>query len=442
MPEFGTKSAHKMLSDRDFIKQCTDEAQITKLLSEKQVTCYAGFDPTADSLHAGHLVPVMALGQMMLNGHRPIALVGGGTAMIGDPSGKTEMRKMIDEDGIDTNVKAISNQLKKIFANIAAAAKDIYKKDFNSDAVIMQNNKDWIRDLNYVDFLRQIGVHFSVNRMLSFEAYKQRMEKGLSFIEFNYQLFQSYDFMELNKRLDCQLQIGGDDQWGNIVAGIDLVRRVNKKEVYGMTFPLITTSSGKKMGKTEKGAVWLDAARMSPYDYFQYFVNVDDPDVVKFLKLYTLLPVNEIEKVAGLEGRELNQAKDVLAYEAVSIVHGRKVAFEALQTAASAFGKKEINADILASSPIPRVIEGNAQIPSTNVEQADFKGMTIIDGLVTAGLAKSKGEARRLIKGGGVYLNNERVGDVALELDGSCLDAEKSLELRVGKKKHHRLILC
>jgi tyrosyl-tRNA synthetase len=441
MSIFSKENAYNMLYTRNFIKQCTDEQAVRDKLSGDPVTCYAGFDPTADSLHAGHLVPVMALGLMMLNGHRPIALIGGGTGMIGDPSGKSEMRQMLSESEIDSNVRALSGQLGSIFNNIAQIAGDIYKKDFSADSVIMENNKDWIRELNYVDFLRNVGVHFSVNRMLSFEMYKMRMEKGLSFIEFNYQLFQSYDFLELNKRFNCALQIGGDDQWGNIVAGIDLVRRVNKCEVFGMTFPLITTSSGGKMGKTEKGAVWLSADKLSAYDYFQYFVNVDDPDVVRFLKLYTLLPVDEIEKVSDLVGRELNQAKEILAYEAVSVVHGRKEALKALETAASAFGEKNISLDILPSSPIKRNVKGNASIPGTRVETGLIEqGLLLVDAMIIAGLAASKGEARRLIKGGGVYLADIRVGDTNAVITMESVKNNR-VEIRVGKKKHHCLEL-
>ncbi|PKK89215.1 MAG: tyrosine--tRNA ligase [Candidatus Wallbacteria bacterium HGW-Wallbacteria-1] len=432
-----------VLQERGFVKQTTDEEAIRSLLCQGAVTCYAGFDPTADSLHVGHLIPLMALIHMYMHGHRSIALLGGGTAMIGDPSGKSEARKMLTEETILANGQSIGNQVRAIIDR----APSIYAiaQGNSTGSLEMANNRDWIRDMNYIDFLRDIGRHFSVNRMLSFETYKMRMETGLSFIEFNYQLLQSYDFLELNRRQGCRLQIGGDDQWGNIVAGIDLTRRVAETEVFGMTFPLLTTSTGQKMGKTEKGALWIDPEKVSPYEYYQYWVNVDDADVQKLLYLMTFLPSAEIAATADLQGRELNWAKDILAFEATSVAHGREKALEAFKGACAAFGGKSIPADLLPSCPIPR--EGSAvldldMVPSTEISAADLgEGLSILDVLVLCGLTKSKGEGRRLIAGGGVHFNGEKVTSDALVANASSF-SDGQAEVRVGKKKHHRLVLA
>lgn len=303
------KSVYDILSERGFIEQVTDEAEARRILAETRVTCYIGFDPTATSLHIGSLVPIMSLAHMQRSGHRPIALVGGGTAMIGDPSGKTEMRQVLSREKVNANAEAIKGQLSKYL-------------DFGEGRALLVNNADWLLPLRYIEFLRDIGRHFSVNRMLAAESYRMRLETGLNFIEFNYMLLQAYDFLYLFQKENCLLQMGGNDQWGNIVAGIDLVRRVEGKQAYGITFPLITTSTGSKMGKTEKGTVWLDSAFTSPHEYYQYWINSTDADVERFMALFTFLPIEEIREVRNLSDAGLNQAKAVLAFEATKVTHG------------------------------------------------------------------------------------------------------------------------
>ena len=330
-----------VMEKRGFVQQVTDPGPLQELFAKESVSFYIGFDPTADSLHAGHLMAIMGMMHMQKNGHRPIAIVGGGTAMVGDPSGKTEMRKMLTREQIKQNSEKIKQQLARYL-------------DFSDGKAIMVDNYDWLGKLNYIEFLRDIGKHFSVNRMLTFETYKRRMETGLSFLEFNYQLLQSYDFYMLYKKYGCRLQMGGDDQWANILAGADLIRRIEAVDAFGLTFPLLTTASGNKMGKTESGALWLDENRTSPYDYFQYWVNVDDRDVAKFLSYFTLLPIEEIKKVEQLEGSALNSAKTILAFEATLLTHGEDNAKNALSASAAAFGQREITADLLPSSKIPR----------------------------------------------------------------------------------------
>ncbi len=323
MNEIDGKTVYKVFKERGFIEQVTDEEKIPELL-EGKVTCYIGFDPTASSFHVGSLVPIMALAHMQRHGHRPIALVGGGTGLVGDPSGKQEMRQILTYEEIRQNAEA----QKKQFALFL---------DFSEDRALLLNNAEWLTKLNYIDFLRDIGVHFSVNRMLAAESVKIRLETGLSFIEFNYQLLQAYDFWHLFKHYDCLIQMGGSDQWGNIVAGTDLIRRLEGKQAYGMTFPLIMTADGKKMGKTEKGAVWLDAQRTSPYEYYQFWINTDDRDVKRFLALFTFLPMEEIEEYRKLEGADLRKAKEVLAFEATKIVHGEEEAKKARNASRNVF---------------------------------------------------------------------------------------------------------
>ena len=306
------KTVYEVFKERGFIEQVTDEEKIPEVLSGR-VTCYIGFDPTASSFHVGSLVPIMALAHMQRHGHRPVALVGGGTGLVGDPSGKQEMRQILSREEISWNAEAQKKQFSLFL-------------DFSEDRALLLNNADWLTKLNYIDFLRDIGVHFSVNRMLAAESVKIRLEAGLSFIEFNYQLLQAYDFWHLFRYYDCLIQMGGSDQWGNIVAGTDLIRRLEGKQAYGMTFPLIMTADGRKMGKTEKGAVWLDPERTSPYEYYQFWINTDDRDVKRFLALFTFLPMEEIEEYRKLEGAELRKAKEVLAYEATKIVHGENEA--------------------------------------------------------------------------------------------------------------------
>jgi tyrosyl-tRNA synthetase len=397
--------ALRVLRERGFIQQLTDEEAIRKALADGRVTFYAGFDPTASSLHLGHFLPLMAMAHLARAGHRPIAVLGGGTAMVGDPSGKTELRQMLTAEVIAQNRVGIEAQVRSILKDAP-------------DAVVVDNG-EWLLPLNYVDFLREIGRHFSVNRMLSMEAYKLRLEKGLSFIEFNYQLLQSYDFLVLRRKFGCTLQIGGDDQWGNIVAGIELIRRVDQGEAFGLTHPLIMTAAGTKMGKTAAGAVWLDAQRTSPYDFYQYFVNVDDRDVVRFLKLFTHYPVAEIARFETVEGAELREAKAWLAHGVTTIVHGTAAADEAKRAAAAAFGG---GGDA-------------ASIPTFAVAGTE----KIVDVLAACGLAASKSAARRLVEQGGVRLGDRKVASVddALspgELAGGAL-------LQAGKKHVRRLVI-
>lgn len=401
------------LKERGFFQQSTHPKELEKKLNEERVCCYIGFDPTADSLHVGHLIPLMGLAHMQKNGHQIIALMGGGTAMIGDPSGKTEMRKMLTEGQLQSNIEGMLPQMKRFL-------------DFNQDAILI-DNKDWLRNLNYIDFLRDIGRHFSVNRMLSFETYKVRLETGLSFLEFNYQLLQAFDFLQLNRRYNCTLQMGGDDQWANIISGTDLIRRVEQKEAFGWTYPLLTTSSGKKMGKTEKGAVWLDPKRTSPYEYYQYWVNTEDPDVEKFLKLFTFLPISEIRELGKLKGADIREAKQRLAFEATSITHGMENAIVAQKTAKSLFSGKSTGE--------------KSNVPSTIISEVTLaKGLDIFQIFQQTGLCKSKGEARRLQSQGGVYVNEERI-----DIQNYCLNSNDlqngEILLRAGKKRYHLLII-
>ncbi|MDY6906071.1 MAG: tyrosine--tRNA ligase [Thermodesulfobacteriota bacterium] len=423
-----------ILEERGFIEAMTHDEELRELVAEQSVTCYIGFDPTASSLHVGSLVPIMALAHMQKNGHRPIALMGGGTGLVGDPSGKTEMRKLITAEDVNENIKGIKKQLE-------------YFIDFSKDTALLVNNGDWLTGLEYITFLRDIGRHFSVNRMVKAESYRMRLEseEGLNFIEFNYMLLQAYDFLKLNETHNCVLQMGGSDQWGNIVAGIDLVRRVLNKQAYGMTFPLITTSSGAKMGKTATGAVWLDPQRTSPYEYYQFWINTDDNDVARFLSLFTFLPTEEIRAVEKLSGADLNSAKAVLAFEATQIAHGPDEAVKSYNNAAVNFGAKKIPESLLPSSKIPRGGAGDGADAAGNAPQTEMPqsaidaGIPAFDLFHTAGLTKSKGEARRLIKQGGAYINDNRVsGDDYQVTAADVVDGK--IVLRVGKKRYHTVI--
>ena len=404
------------LKERGFYQQSTHPEEMAERLEKDRACCYIGFDPTADSMHVGHLIPLMGLAHMQRGGHRIIALMGGGTAMIGDPSGKTEIRKMLTEEQLQSNIEGMLPQFERFL-------------DFSEDAVLV-NNAEWLRDLNYIDFLRDIGRHFSVNRMLSFETYKVRLDSGLSFLEFNYQLLQAYDFLELNRRYNCILQMGGDDQWANIISGTDLIRRVERKDAFGWTYPLLTTSSGKKMGKTEKGAVWLDPKRTSPYEYYQYWINTEDDDVERFLSLFTFLPMKEIRELGKLSGANIREAKQRLAFETTAIVHGSENAHQAQQAAESLF-----------SGSKPAASQENSNVPSTVIDPERISvGLGIFDIFLETGLCKSKGEARRLQAQGGVYVNDQRIDDPDFCLGESDLQNHEIL-LRAGKKRYHRLIL-
>lgn len=405
-------NVYQTLKERGFIQQVTHEEPLIELLEKEKVTFYIGFDPTADSLHVGHFLQMIVMAHMQRAGHRPIALLGGGTAMIGDPSGRSDMRKMLTKEQIAHNADMFKKQFSRLI-------------DFDDDRAVMVNNADWLLNLNYVNFLREIGVHFSVNRMLTAECYKSRLEKGLTFLEFNYMLMQGYDFLELYRRYGCRLQMGGDDQWSNILAGADLIRRAEGEEAYGMTFTLLTTSTGKKMGKTESGAVWLDPEKTSPYDFYQYWRNVDDADVKKCLSLLTFLPMDEVNRLGALEGQEINEAKKVLAYEVTKLVHGEEEASKAQKAAESLF-------------------EGagdSDKIPGTEISKETLtENSRISDILVLTGLASSKGEAKRLISQGGVYVNDERVDDFNMEIKEEDFKDGK-LMIRKGKKIYHRVSL-
>lgn len=406
------RNVFDVLKERGFIQQVTHEEEVRELLGKESVTFYIGFDATADSLHVGHFLQMIVMAHMQKAGHRPIALLGGGTTMVGDPSGRTDMRKMLTQEEIQQNAERFKVQFEKFL-------------DFSDGKAIMENNANWLLKLNYVDFLREIGVHFSVNRMLTAECYKNRLEKGLTFIEFNYMLMQSYDFVELNRRYGCKLQLGGDDQWSNIISGADLIRRVDNVPAFGMTFTLLTTSDGKKMGKTQAGAVWLDPDKTSPYDFYQYWRNVDDADVEKCLALLTFLPMDEVRRLGALPGNKINEAKKVLAFEVTKLVHGEEEAKKAGDAAEALFGGGG-NLDM---------------VPATEISKEQLgAGMNIIDMLVFTGLAPSKGEGRRLINQGGLLLNDEKVDSIELTI---TLDdfKEAALMLKKGKKTYHRVVV-
>lgn len=398
-----------ILKERGFIAQTTHEEEIRELLGGGPVTFYIGFDPTADSLHIGHFLQLMVMSHMQRAGHKPIALLGGGTAMVGDPTGKTDMRKMMTQETIRHNADAFKTQMRRFI-------------DFSDSKAIMVNNGEWLLDLNYVEFLREIGVHFSVNRMLTAECFKTRLERGLSFLEFNYMLMQSYDFLELYRRYGCRLQLGGDDQWSNIIYGVDLIRRAESASAYGMTFTLLTTGEGKKMGKTERGAVWLDPEKTSPYDFYQHWRNVADDEVAQRLALLTFLPMDEVRRLSTLEGEAINEAKEVLAYEVTKLVHGEAEARNAQKAAKALFGAG-----------------GEAEVPGTVMTIAQFgEQSNIVDLLAYVGLASSKGEARRLVEQGGVYVNDGRIADIGHTLSGNDV-RDGAVMIRKGKKVYFRI---
>ena len=400
-----------LLKERGYIKQLSHEDEIRELLGKEKITFYIGFDPTADSLHVGHFVQLMAMAHMQQHGHTPIALLGGGTTMIGDPSGKTDMRTMMTKETIEHNAECFKKQMSRFI-------------DFDGQHAIMDNNANWLLNINYIDFLREVGVHFSVNRMLTAECYKQRLERGLTFMEFNYMLMQTYDFLVLNQKYGAVMQLGGDDQWSNILAGADLIRRKLQKPAYAMTFSLLTTSEGVKMGKTVKGALWLDENKTTPYEFYQYWRNIADADVEKCLALLTFLPMDEVRRLGALRDSEINEAKKILAYEVTKQVHGEEKAKAAQQAAEALFGGSAEGADI----------------PTTVISAEDFAADSRVAAmLVLCGLAKSKGDARRLIEGGGVYAGDEKVSDPNAVLTEAQL--KEGVLLKKGKKSYKKVLL-
>jgi len=420
------KSVYDILKERGFIEQITDESLLEDLLGSGKISCYIGFDPSAASLHIGSLVPIMSLAHMQQHGHRSIALVGGGTGLIGDPSGKTEMRQILTREQIDHNARSLQRQLARYL-------------DFSAGGAILLNNADWLTGLNYIEFLRDIGRHFSVNRMLAAESYRTRLEKGLNFIEFNYMLLQAYDFLHLFEHYDCLMQMGGNDQWGNMVAGIDLIRRVTGKEAFCMTFPLITTAQGHKMGKTEKGTIWLDAGLTSPYEYYQYWINTEDADVERFLSLFTFLPLEEIREVRSLADARLNMAKAVLAFEATRITHGEGEAASAWRASVKAFGAKPVERGLFPSSAIPRGPEelDSSALPSIEKSRAALaEGIAAFELFQEAGLCSSRGEAKRLIAQGGGYVNDLQIAAVDEKIGLRHADGNGEIRLRKGKKRY------
>lgn len=416
------------LQERGFIEDMTHASEVHEHFATPSRTCYIGFDPTASSLHVGSLVPIMSLAHMQRHGHRPIALVGGGTGLVGDPSGKTEMRQILTEQVVEENAMALKEQLSRFIT-------------FGENQALLVNNADWLTALQYIPFLRDIGRHFSVNRMIKAESYRMRLEseEGLSFIEFNYMLLQAYDFLTLFDRYECRLQMGGSDQWGNIVSGIELIRRTRQQSAYGVTFPLITTAGGAKMGKTAQGAVWLDPERTSPYDYYQYWVNTDDPDVSRFLALFTFLPMKEIKAVERMEGAELNLAKSVLAFEATNVAHGLQQAQEAHRASVSAFGARAIPRKLLPSSQVPRDAEDadDSSIPHSDVERSLLvEGIPAFKLFQLVSLAASGGAARRLLDQGGGYVNGRRIQSFEEPITLEDVQ-EGEIRLRAGKKRYH-----
>jgi len=406
------RNVYDVLAERGYVEQATHEDEIRELLGKESVTFYIGFDPTADSLHVGHFIQVMVMMHMQQAGHKPIALIGGGTAMVGDPSGRTDMRQMLTMEQIRKNSESFKKQFSRFI-------------DFGEGKAIMVNNADWLLKLNYVEFLRDIGRHFSVNRMLAAECFKNRLEKGLSFLEFNYMLMQSYDFLELYRLYNCKLQLGGNDQWSNIISGVDLVRRSENASTYGLTFKLLVTSEGNKMGKTQSGAVWLDPSKTTPYDFYQYWRNIDDPDVKNCLSLLTFIPMDEVNRLGALQGAEINHAKEVLAYEVTKLVHGQEEADKAQAAAKALFGAG-----------------GDSEsIPTTEFSKSDFdKGIDIIALLSQTGLISSNSEGRRLIQQGGIYMEDAQVTDFARVVTSADLKDGKLL-IRKGKKVYHQVVV-
>ncbi|MBR1397396.1 MAG: tyrosine--tRNA ligase [Selenomonadaceae bacterium] len=400
-----TANVFDVLKERGFLAQCTNEDEVQKLLGEKKVTFYIGFDPTADSLHAGHFIALMAMSWMQKFGHRPICLVGGGTGTVGDPSGRSDLRKVMTDDIIEHNCNCFKKQMARFI-------------DFTDNKALLINNGDWLRKLGYIDLLREVGAHFTVNRMLAAECYKQRWEKGLTFLEFNYMVMQAYDFYKLNADYDCVLQMGGDDQWSNIIAGVELTRRKSGKAVYGLTNKLLTKSDGSKMGKTAGGALWLDADKVSPYDFYQYWRNVDDADVKTCLSLLTFLPMEEVNRLSELKDEAINEAKQTLAYEVTKLVHGQDAADEAKNKAQNLFSG--------STEDLPPIRIGDAA------------GQRLVDILVNSNIIESKSEGRRLIKGNGLSINGRKISDPDYRI--SAYDLERGIVIKIGKKKFYKFI--
>ncbi|HMM05974.1 MAG TPA: tyrosine--tRNA ligase [Clostridiales bacterium] len=403
-------SVFDTLAERGYIEQCTHEDEIKELLEKEKVTFYIGFDPTADSLHVGHFIQIMVMIHMQQAGHRPIALLGGGTAMVGDPSGRTDLRQMMTVETIDSNVQRFKTQMSRFL-------------DFSEGKALAVNNADWLRDLKYVDFLREIGSQFSVNRMLTADCYKNRLEKGLTFLEFNYMLMQSYDFLELYRRYDCKMQLGGSDQWNNILGGVELVRRLDQGQALGMTFKLLTTAEGNKMGKTAKGALWIDENKTSPYEFYHYWRNIDDADVENCLALLTFLPMDEVRRLGGYKDGRINEAKSILAYEVTKLVHGEANAIKARDAEQALFA-------------------GNGSgdnIPSVTMSAADFsEGINILELYLKAGLIPSKGEGRRLMQQNGIKIKGEAILDFNLLITADDFEDGKLL-LQKGKKSFKQI---
>jgi tyrosyl-tRNA synthetase len=407
------QNIYDILKERGFIEGVTDEDGVRDLLGSKKVTCYIGFDPTASSFHVGSLIPIMSLVHMQRAGHRPIPLVGGGTVLVGDPSGKTEMRQLLTLEEVEENAQGIKKQLSTYL-------------DFSGDKALLLNNADWLVPLNYIEFLRDIGRHFSVNRMLTAESYRARLETGLNFVEFNYMLLQAYDFLHLYREYGCLIQMGGSDQWGNIVAGTDLIRRVEGGMAYGIIFPLITTASGDKMGKTAQGAIWLDPELTAPYEYYQYWINTDDRDLERFLALFTFLPLEEIKQYGQLTGADLRKAKEALAFEATKITHGEAEAKKAREASRMAFGNEEGSLEAM---------------PTTTLQKGRLEqGINAYELFVETELCSSKADAKRLISQGGAYVNGRRLNGIDEVITEGHL-RESAIILRAGKKRYHRVVL-
>lgn len=399
-----------VLVGRGYLKQFTHEEEMREILGKEKVTFYIGFDPTADSLHVGHFIAMMFMSHMQKHGHRPIALLGGGTAMIGDPSGRTDMRTMMSKETIAHNVASIKKQMEKFI-------------DFSDGKAILENNADWLLGLNYVDFIRDIGAHFSVNRMLAAECFKSRMEAGLSFLEFNYMLMQGYDFLVLNQKHGCTMQLGGDDQWSNMIAGVELIRKKEQKQAFAMTCTLLTNSEGKKMGKTAKGALWLDPEKTSPYEFYQYWRNVDDADVEKCLSLLTFIPMDEVKRLSALEGAEINEAKKILAFEITKMIHGEEEALKAKTAAEALFGGGQ----------------DMSNVPSVEIEESAL-GTGLVDFLVEKGILKTKSEGRRLVQQNGLNIGDSKVTDFAMPITKELFTDGEFL-VKIGKKKYHKVVL-
>ncbi len=403
-------SVYDVLKERGFIQQLTHEEEIKSLLENEKITFYTGYDPTADSLTAGHFLTLMAMAHMQRAGHRPIALIGGGTTMVGDPSGRTDMRKMLSFEQIQSNAERFKSQMENLI-------------DFSDGKAIMVNNANWLMKLNYIEFLRDIGAHFSVNRMLTAECFKKRLEKGLSFLEFNYMLMQSYDFLQLNERYGCIMQLGGDDQWSNIIQGVDLIRKKTGRPAYGMTFTLLTTSDGQKMGKTQKGALWLDPNKTTPFEFYQYWRNIADSDVEKCLALLTFLPMDEVRRLGALKDKEINEAKKVLAFEVTKTVHGEEEAARAAAAAEALFGS------------------GNSMdnVPSASIPES-LLNSKVLDVLIEAKIIPSKSEGKRLIQQGGLYINDEKISDLDTVITEDFFKGG-SMMVRKGKKSFTKVTI-